>query len=91
MSERDMIHVFDPTVAGDGAPQVFLEPGSGAATSLTVEAQVDCPAPRAEAMQVIAGRWAFADEMTAFATYDAGQTGDLDTAGYFGEIGRAHV
>ncbi len=41
---------------------------------------------RAEAVQVIAAQWAFAEEVAGFATRDAGSTGGLRTRGFFGAV-----
>ena len=41
---------------------------------------------RAEAAQVIAAQWAFAPQMTGFASRDAGSTGGLRTRGFFGAV-----
>lgn len=56
--------------------------------ALTVEAWVDCPAPRAEAMQVLAAQWKLRAKLTlkAFRGYDAGRTDGLDTSGFFGAV-----
>jgi len=76
--------LVDPGAAS-GA-DVVVEPGASGASSITVAAAVECPAPRAEAMQVLAARWAFARDLTGFATYDAGGTDGLESAGYFGAV-----
>lgn len=81
-----MTHAVDPAVVGERQPEIVIEPGAGKAPAITVEALVECPDLRAEAMQVLVGRWAFAPDLTAFATYDAGGTGGLETAGYFGAV-----
>jgi len=84
--ENEMTHAVDPAVVGERQPEITIEPGAGKAAAITVEALVECPDPRAEAIQVVAGRWAFASDLTAFATHDAGGTGGLETAGYFGAV-----
>lgn len=52
--------------------------------AFTVEAWIDIDEIRAEAAQVIAASWTFADRPTAMVTYDAGATDGLDTRGFFG-------
>lgn len=78
--------VVDPAAAAGGGPDVTVDPGAERATAITVAAVVDCAAPRAEAMQVVAARWAFAEDMAGLVTYDAGSTDGLDAAGYFGAV-----
>lgn len=66
-------------------PRAVLDAGAGA-DAFRVAAWVRVDAPRAEAVQVLAAQWAFAEQMTAFATHDAGCTDGLPTRGFFGAV-----
>jgi len=57
-----------------------------AADAITVEAWVRSGESRAEVLQVIAAQWSWRERMDAFATYDAGNTGGLETKGFFGAV-----
>ncbi len=72
--------------AGPSTDSIRVDSVLATATQLTVEAEIECTAPRAEATQVLVGSWPLADTMNGFVTYDAGQTDGLETAGYFGGI-----
>ncbi len=54
--------------------------------AITVEAWVYCPVARAETIQTLVSRWALTEPFGAFAAYDAGRTGGLDTTGFFGAV-----
>ncbi|MFH1570126.1 MAG: LamG domain-containing protein [Gemmatimonadota bacterium] len=83
----DTAYHLDARARASGPPaQVRVDPAAGRGSRLSVEALVHCPAPRAEAMQVLVSRWAFAEDLNGFATCDAGRTDGLDTAGYFGAV-----
>ena len=60
--------------------------GPSAQGDFVVEGWLAAEEVRAEAVQVIAAQWAFAPEMTGFATRDAGSTDGLLTRGFFGAV-----
>jgi Concanavalin A-like lectin/glucanases superfamily len=54
--------------------------------AITVEAWAYCPVARAETIQTLVSRWTLTEPFGAFAAYDAGRTGGLDTTGFFGAV-----
>lgn len=56
------------------------------AHALTIEAWVHSAVDAPETFQVLAASWPLRTQMDAFASFDAGNTGGLDTRGYFGAV-----
>ena len=55
-------------------------------TGLTVEAWLEVDVVRAEAVQTAVAEWTFAEQMSGFTSYDAGDTNGLPTQGFFGAV-----
>jgi hypothetical protein len=55
-------------------------------TGLTVEAWLEVGQVRAEAVQTAVAEWTFAEQMSGFTSYDAGDTDGLPTQGFFGAV-----
>ena len=74
--------------AGDGTAwaQISYSATFEFADALTVEAAIEDPNPRAEALAVAVSQWKSNDEFGSFAAYDAGNTDGLDTTGFFGAV-----
>ena len=54
--------------------------------AITVETWVNCIETRAEAVQSLVSKWASRTSLDAFDAFDAGNTGGMDTGGFFGAV-----
>ena len=76
---------MDPSVLLEQAQPADLEALALDGTPrLCVEAFFSLDSPLADSAQVLAAQWSLRQTMDAFCAYDAGQTGGLNTKGYFG-------
>jgi hypothetical protein len=83
-SGRDVELTLHAGAGAQGAPLMDVTPvGEGA---FFVEAWIHVDEARAEAVQVVAASWDFAERPEAFATYDADGTDGLPTRGFFGGV-----